>query len=84
MTPLEVRKILGRPSKAPADKLIYVFEVTKKSSAADFKKLKLDHPELSEKELRNEFENFTLSAYIEARFVSGALNYLAVSKTEAY
>jgi len=83
-TPAEIRKILGKPSVAAANKLVYIFSMEKKTSASDFENLKTRHPELSEEELHREYEFYTLTAYVEARFSKGKLTYLAVSKLEVY
>lgn len=83
-TPAEIRGILGKPSVIAADKLSYFFSVEKKTPAADFENLKQRYPELSEEELHRNYEFYSFGAYIEARFTSGKLTYLAVSKTEAY
>ncbi len=82
--PSEVRAILGQPSVATASKLIYSYSIQKKSSAKDFEKLRPRYPELSDQELHRQYEFYTLGVYIEARFSTGRLTYLAVSKTEAY
>jgi len=82
--PAEVKEILGKPSVDTGSKLIYSFGVEKKSSVADFENLKPRYPELSEEELHKEYEFYTLGVNIEARFTSGKLTYLAISKTEAY
>lgn len=83
-TPAEIRDVLGKPSVVAADKLIYIFSVEKKTSAADFESLKPRYPELSEEELHRNYEFYTLGVYAEARFSNGKLTYLALSKTEAY
>jgi hypothetical protein len=82
--PAEVRDILGKPSIVTPDKLIYFFSVEKKSTTADFENLKPRYPELSEEDLHRNYEFYMLGVYVEARFTSGKLTYLAVSKTEAY
>jgi hypothetical protein len=83
-TPAEVKAILGKPSAVIGNKIIYSFEVEKKTSTGDFDKLRQQHPSLSEEELHRNYESYSLGVYIEARFAQSKLNYLAVSKTEAY
>jgi hypothetical protein len=83
-TPAEVKAILGKPSAIIGNKIIYSFEVEKKTSAGDFEKLRQQHPSLSEEELHRNYESYSLGVYIEARFAQSKLNYLAVSKTEVY
>jgi len=73
-----------KPSTAADDKVTYSLGVKKKTSAADFENLKRWHPELSEDELHKDYGFYTLGVYIEARFVTGKLVYLGISKTESY
>lgn len=80
----QVRAVLGKPSFASKDKVIYCAMVEKKTSAADFENLRRRNPGLSEDELSRNYEYYTLDAYVEARFVKDRLVYLAISKTESY
>jgi hypothetical protein len=83
-TTAQVRAILGKPSAVAADKLTYFLDVEKKSSAADFEKVKRQNPGISLDELHRNYDSYALGAFIEGRFVSGKLTYLAISKTESY
>jgi hypothetical protein len=83
-TSTEVKAILGKPSAMRRNKIIYSYSVQIKTPPADFKKLRKQHPELNLDELQRDYEFYSLSAYIEARFTQSKLTYLAVSKTEAY
>jgi len=83
-TNAQVRAILGKPSFVGDDKIIYSFGVEKKTSAADFESLRQRNPQLSQDELHRNYDFYTLGVYIEARFLSGKLVYLAISKTESY
>jgi hypothetical protein len=83
-TSAQVRAILGKPSVVADDKIIYSLGVEKKTSAADFENLKQRNPQLSQGELHRDYESYTLGVYIETRFLSGKLVYLAISKTEGY
>ncbi len=83
-TPAEVRGILGEPSAVIKDKLIYSYGIEKKSSAEDLDNQRRQHPELSEEDVRRNFESYYLSVYIEARFSQSSLVYLALSKGETY
>jgi len=80
----QVRAILGKPSSAGTDKLIFFLVVEKKSSAADLEKLKRQNPGISHDELHRNYDSYVLGVYIEGRFVSGKLTYLAISNTESY
>jgi hypothetical protein len=83
-TTAQVRAILGKPSVASADKMIYPLDVEKKTSAADFEKLKRQNPGVSQEDLHRTYDSYTLGIFIEARFLGGKLVYLAISKTESY
>ena len=83
-TPAEVKAILGKPSAVLANRIIYSFEVEKKTSAGDLDKLRHQNPSLSEEELHRNYDSYSLGVYIEARFAQSKLNYLAVSKTAVY
>jgi hypothetical protein len=83
-TNAQVRAILGKPSFVADDKIIYSLGVEKKTSAADFENLRQRNPQLSQDELHRSYDFYTLGVYIEARFLSGKLVYLAISKTESY
>jgi len=82
LTPAGVKTILGKPSLATAGKLIYSFMVQKKTSAADLQKVRQAYPGLSEEELQRDYGFYSLGVYIEARFSSGKLAYLAISRAE--
>jgi hypothetical protein len=83
-TNAQVRARLGKPSFVADDKVIYSLGVEKRTSAADFKNLRQRNPQLTEDELHQNYDFYTLGVYIEARFLSGKLVYLAISKTEVY
>lgn len=80
----QVRAILGKPSVESRQRIIYSIQLEKETLASDFAKLRRQHPELSEDDLRRNYASYTVSAYIEARFAKSKLNYLAVSKSETY
>jgi hypothetical protein len=39
---------------------------------------------MSDKDFHDNYDSYELELYIEARFTSGKLSYLAVSKAESY
>ena len=80
----KVRALLGEPSFVDKGKMIYSTMIEKKTSAADFEILKKGNPNLGDDELHKDYEFFTLTAHIEARFQQDKLVYLAVSQTESY
>jgi len=83
-TSAQVKAILGKPSFVADDKIIYSLGVEKKTSAADFENVRQRNPQLSQDELHRSYDFYSLGVYIEARFLSGKLVYLAISKTEGY
>jgi hypothetical protein len=84
LQPEQVKMILGNPSVATPSKLVYYFGYREKTSPKALAQLRKDHPEMNDAEFRKNYESFDGEAYIEARFVSGKLNYLAISKSETY
>ena len=84
LRPEQVKGILGNPSVATPTKLDYYFSYREKTPPKDLAKLREDHPEMDDAEFQKNFEFFDGEAYIEARFASGKLNYLAISKSETY
>lgn len=82
--PREVKSILGNPSIATPRKLLYYFALKKKSAPEDLARLRRGNPNISAAEFDANFKYVDIAAYIEARFVSGKLNYLAVSREESY
>jgi O-acetyl-ADP-ribose deacetylase (regulator of RNase III) len=81
-TPEQVASILGPPAKRKKEQLIYSTAVQKKVTAQELKNAREDHPEMSEKEIRQNFGMYTLGEGVDARFEHGKLVYLAVSKSE--
>lgn len=73
---------MGIPSRRQDNKLVYNLEAKQSLTAEELRGFRASFPNLSEKELRDRFDNFYLSVYIEARFVDSKLNYLVVSKSE--
>jgi len=47
-------------------------------------RLRKEHPEMGDTEFSENFGYAYGEAYIEARFASGRMNYLAISKSETY
>ena len=83
-TSAQLRALLGKPSFASDDKIVYFFSVEKKTSAADFETLKRQNPQMTQDELHRNYDSYTLGVYIQTRFLSGKLVYLGVSKTETF
>jgi hypothetical protein len=84
LTRSEVQAILGMPSTVAQDKLQYLYQVRKRTSHEDLTQLRRQHPELPDQDFHESFDFSYVNAYVEARFVHSKLNYLAVTKSEAY
>ena len=82
-TSAQVRAVLGKPSLASDEKIVYFFSVEKKTPAADFETLKKQNPQMTQDELHRNYDFYTLGVYIQARFLSDKLVYLGVSKAES-
>jgi len=84
LTPEDVKRILGHPSLETSNKLIYDFEFRYKSSAETLARFRKENPHMSPEEFKQSFEWIDVDAYIEARFASGKLQYLGISRSETY
>jgi hypothetical protein len=81
MTIADLEKILGKPSGAAPDRLVYSRLIKKKMSPEDLKKLRTTSPGTTDEDLqRNVFWDVTV--YIEARFSNDKMTYLAVMRAE--
>ena len=78
------KKILGNPNIATPKKLVYYFGYQEKTPPKALAELRKQHPEMNDTDFRKDFEYVDGEAYIEARFIAGQLNYLAISKSETY
>jgi len=82
LAPEQVKAILGTPNTTASDKLVYCFGFRKKATAKDLARLRKHNPDMSDTEFHESFDYSDVEAYIEARFASGKLNYLAISRSE--
>lgn len=80
----QVKNVLGEPSIDTQEKLVYYFDYRKKSTPKELVELRKKFPDMNEEEFVKNFEFADGEAYIEARFASGKLNYVAISKSETY
>jgi hypothetical protein len=80
----QVKTILGAPNTDTPDKLVYYFGYRTKTSAEGLIRLRKDNPNLTEPEFHENFDYIDVEAYVEARFASGKVNYLAISRSETY
>jgi hypothetical protein len=83
-SPSQVQSVLGKPSTAMRDRLVYVFEVRRKTTPSAFEQTRRVYPNLSDTELHDSFDFYYFHAYIEARFLNSRLTYLAVMKSESF
>ena len=84
ISPEQVKSILGDPSTATPTALIYYFSYKSKTSPEDLAEMRKSYPDMSDAAFRENFEFADTEAYIEARFDSGKLNYLAISISDTY
>lgn len=83
-TKAEVEAILGAPTLAQKDKLVYVAMLQKRSSPAELARLRKQNLNMSDKDFHENYDFYTLSTYIEVRFSEAGAKYIAVSKSEVY
>lgn len=83
VTPSQVKRILGEANIETPEKLIYHFGYKRKTTPEELAQLHKDHPDASDSELRD-WKYADAEVYVETRFGSGKLNYLAISKSETY
>ena len=80
-----VQRILGKPtSSRPNGDLIYFRQIKKRTSASNLKKAREYYSNLSDKEFHENYDFYDLSVYIVAKFSSGQMVYLGISKSETY
>jgi hypothetical protein len=84
LTPSQVIAILGEPSIHRKDQLSYYLHARKKTSEADFKRVREQHREMSDKEFTDNYGFYDLTAMIVMRFKDSKLNYLGVSELQTY
>ena len=84
IAPEQVKAIVGDPNIATPTHLVYYFAYKKKTSTETLAKLRKDNPNMSDAECNENFAYADGEAYMEARFASGKMSYLAISKSETY
>jgi hypothetical protein len=84
LEPEQVKSILGNANIVTPRKLVYYLGYKKKTPPQTLARVRKDHPEMNEIEFRENFEYADGEAYIEARFASGKLSYLAILRSETY
>ena len=84
LQPAQVIRILGDPNISTPKKLIYYFGYKGKTPAKTLAEFRAEHANMTDSEFLKNYEYFDGEAYIEARFTSGKLSYLAISKSETY
>jgi hypothetical protein len=84
MTPEQVKSVLGKPNVATPEKFVYSFEYRKETTAETLAELRKAYPRMTDVEFAQTFKYADGSVYIEARFASGNLKYLAIDKSETY
>jgi hypothetical protein len=84
LQPEQVIRILGDPNIATSKKLVYYFGYKEKTAPKALAEFRAEHPNMTDSEFRKNYEYFDGEAYLEARFTSGKLSYLAISTSETY
>jgi hypothetical protein len=80
----QVKRILGNASIVTPRKLVYYLGYKKKTPPQTLAQFREDHPKMNDAEFLENYEYADGEAYIEARFASGRLSYLAISRSETY
>jgi hypothetical protein len=80
----QVTALLGKPSLSRTDRLVYFFGVRKKTPADEFEKARRAHPEMSDKELDENYGSYDLSVSIEVRFTGTKSSYIGVTWSATY
>ena len=84
LTRAEVQSILGAPSRAAPDRLEYVLQVRKKTSAAKFAAMRQSQYYMTDAELHRSYDFYHVDEHIIAAFASSKLNYLSITRIETY
>lgn len=83
LTPSQVKSILGEADSTNAGRLVYWREIKKRTTPEEFARMRRDYPEkLSDTVAHQKFDLYSVDVYIEARFGTSGLSYLAVSKSD--
>ncbi len=83
-SPADAMAILGKPSRQRADGLVYLLSARMKNTPANLQKIRKQHPEMSEKEINDNFGVYDLTATVVLKFTDSKLTYIAISKSETY
>jgi len=78
----QVIRILGAPSRRVGEDLEYWMSVTKPTSLKDLARIRSQHPELSDEEIRREYGHYDFNVFIKAKFNASGMVYLAIVTTE--
>jgi hypothetical protein len=78
----EVEKVLGKPTLSKGERITYVRTISVKSTPEELKRARTYAPDMNGKEFQQNYGHWDFSTYIEARFKSDKLYYLAISQGE--
>ena len=84
MSQADVINILGKPDISTDTKLVYQREIERHTPDDKLAELRKEHAEMSEKDFHDNYDSYEVELYVEARFTSNKLTYLAVSNGESY
>ncbi len=82
LTQDQVGAVLGKPDATSKDRLVYSREIREKTTPDEFSRIRGEYPEkLTDALAHQKFDFYSVEVYIEARFGTSGLDYLAVSKS---
>ena len=84
MTPSQVEAVLGKADINEHNIIRYIRQLPKKTPPEQLAQFRNDHSYMSEKDFHANYDFYTLSVYVEARFADSKLKYLVVSKSETF
>ena len=82
LTRAEVEAILGKPTLAKGARILYVRSVSVKATPEELKRARANEPNISEKDLEENYGHYDFSTQIEVRFKDSKATYLAISQSE--
>jgi len=80
----QVKTLLGSPSLATPDKLLYRFSYKMKTTAEERAQFRRDLPDISDQDLHKYYDYVGIQVDIEVSFSAGKLTHLAISKSEGW
>ena len=82
MTRSQVESILGKPTASKGDKLVYFRQVKEKNSPEILRRLRREHPDISNEEFHRDYDFSDLTVYIEVSSPARRSTALGLSMSE--